>query len=359
MLTIIDRYIIKKFLGTFVYAIALVVIISVVFDLSEKIDDFLKRDAPLRGILFDYYLNFIPYFVNLFSHLFIFISVVFFTSRMAQQTEIIPIINSGVSFWRLMRPYFITAGILAVFSFMLNNFILPHANRNRLEFENTFIYTRSGFSDNNIHRQISPGQFAYFQTYNPIENRGYRFTLEVIVDNKLISKLSAETCQWDSLKNKWTLKNYRIHRFGEMNEYIKTGFVLDTTINLHPSEFKRRSTNVQTLNYGELNDFIEKEQARGAGDIEYYMVEKYQRTSMPFAAFILTLIGAALSTRKVRGGIGVNIAIGFVISFAYILFMQVSSTFAINGSFHPALAAWVPNIIFAMLAVYLAVKAPK
>lgn len=359
MLTIIDRYIIKKFLGTFVYAILLVVVISVVFDISEKIDDFLKRDAPLKAIIFDYYLNFIPYFVNLFSYLFIFISVVYFTARMAQQTEIIAIINAGVSFRRLLRPYFITAGILAVFSFSLNNFVLPYANTKRLEFENTYINNRIGFVDNNIHRQLAPGQFAYFQSYNTIENRGYRFTLEVFVDNKMTSKLSAETCQWDSLKNKWTLRNYRIHRFGEMNEYITTGFVKDTTFNLHPSEFKRRNTNVQTLNFTELSDFIEKEQKRGAGDIEYYMVEKYQRTSMPFAAFILTLIGASLSSRKARGGIGVNIAIGFVISFAYILFMQVSSTFATNGSFHPALAAWTPNIIFLFLGIYLAIKAPK
>lgn len=359
MLKIIDRYIIKKFLGTFLYAIILVVLIAVIFDISEKLDDFLKRDAPMNAIFFDYYINFIPYFVNLFSPLFIFISVVFFTSRMAQQTEIIAIINSGVSFWRLMRPYFITAAMLALFSFWLNNFILPHANRDRLEFENTYINGLKGFTERNIHRQTAPGESIYFQSFNNRDNRGYRFTLEKFKDSQLVFKLSAETCQWDSLKNKWTLKNFKEHKFNGMDEKIRVGRVMDTTLNINPAEFRRRVTNVQTLNYGELNDFIEQETKRGSGDIEFYKVEKYMRTSMPFASFILTLIGVALSSRKVRGGIGVNLAFGFVISFAYIMFMQVSSTFATNGSLHPALAVWIPNITFSILAIYLAIKAPK
>lgn len=341
------------------YAIILVVLIAVIFDISEKLDDFLKRDAPMNAIFFDYYINFIPYFVNLFSPLFIFISVVFFTSRMAQQTEIIAIINSGVSFWRLMRPYFITAAMLALFSFWLNNFILPHANRDRLEFENTYINGLKGFTERNIHRQTAPGESIYFQSFNNRDNRGFRFTLEKFKDSQLVFKLSAETCQWDSLKNKWTLKNFKEHKFNGMDEKIRVGRVMDTTLNINPAEFRRRVTNVQTLNYGELNDFIEQETKRGSGDIEFYKVEKYMRTSMPFASFILTLIGVALSSRKVRGGIGVNLAFGFVISFAYIMFMQVSSTFATNGSLHPALAVWIPNITFSILAIYLAIKAPK
>jgi lipopolysaccharide export system permease protein len=359
VLKIIDRYIIKKFLGTFLYAIILVVLIAVIFDISEKLDDFLKRDAPMNAIFFDYYLNFIPYFVNLFSPLFIFIAVVFFTSRLAQQTEIIAIINSGVSFWRLMRPYFITAAMLAVFSFWLNNFILPHANRDRLEFENTYINGLKGFTERNIHRQTAPGESIYFQSFNNRDNRGYRFTLEKFQNSQLVFKLSAETCQWDSLKNKWTLKNYKEHKFNGMDEKIRVGRVMDTTININPAEFRRRVTNVQTLNYMELNDFIDQETKRGSGDIEFYKVEKYMRTSMPFASFILTLIGVALSSRKIRGGIGVNLAFGFVISFAYIMFMQVSSTFATNGSLHPMLAVWIPNITFSILAIYLAIKAPK
>jgi lipopolysaccharide export system permease protein len=335
------------------------VLIAVIFDISEKLDDFLKRDAPMNAIFFDYYLNFIPYFVNLFSPLFIFIAVVFFTSRLAQQTEIIAIINSGVSFWRLMRPYFITAAMLAVFSFWLNNFILPHANRDRLEFENTYINGLKGFTERNIHRQTAPGESIYFQSFNNRDNRGYRFTLEKFQNSQLVFKLSAETCQWDSLKNKWTLKNYKEHKFNGMDEKIRVGRVMDTTININPAEFRRRVTNVQTLNYMELNDFIDQETKRGSGDIEFYKVEKYMRTSMPFASFILTLIGVALSSRKIRGGIGVNLAFGFVISFAYIMFMQVSSTFATNGSLHPMLAVWIPNITFSILAIYLAIKAPK
>lgn len=258
-----------------------------------------------------------------------------------------------------MRPYFITAAMLAVFSFWLNNFILPHANRDRLEFENTYINGLKGFTERNIHRQTAPGESIYFQSFNNRDNRGYRFTLEKFKDSQLVFKLSAETCQWDSLKNKWTLKNFKEHKFNGMEEKIRVGRVMDTTLNINPAEFRRRVTNVQTLNYGELNDFIEQETKRGSGDIEFYKVEKYMRTSMPFASFILTLIGVALSSRKVRGGIGVNLAFGFVISFAYIMFMQVSSTFATNGSLHPALAVWIPNLTFSVLAIYLAIKAPK
>lgn len=359
MLSIIDRYIIKKFLGTFAYAIVLVVVVAVIFDISEKIDDFLKHDVSLYAIVVEYYFNFIPYFVNLFSPLFIFISVVFFTSRMAQQTEIIAIINGGMSFARLLRPYMITASILAVFTFCMTNFVLPHANRNRLEFENKYINGIANYNERNIHRQLGPDEFAYFQSFFTKENRGYKFTLEHMANGAMTYKLSAEDCQWDSTKNKWTLRNWRIHTFDGMKETIKTGRVKDTIININPAEFRRRITNVQTLNFGELNDFIDKETRRGAGDIEYYKVEKYQRTSMPFAAFILTLIGVALSSRKVRGGIGINLAIGFVMSFAYILFMQVTSTFATNGGMHPMLAVWIPNIMFSLIAAYLVAKAPK
>lgn len=359
MLSIIDRYIIKKFLGTFVYAIILVVLIAVIFDISEKIDDFIKKDAPFQAIVFEYYFNFIPFFVNLFSPLFIFIAVVFFTSRMAQQTEIIAILNGGMSFWRMLVPYFITATLLAAFSFTLNNFVLPHANRDRLEFENVYFGGKAMNTERNIYRQLGPGVQAYFQSFRNSEKSGSHFTIEKFEDGKLVQKLYAETCRWDSVKNKWTLKNYRIHEFNGMDEKITLGRRIDTTLNLHPSEFSRRVTNVQTLNYHELNDFIVQEQQRGAGDIEFYMVEKYQRTSLPFASFILTLIGVSLSSRKKRGGIGINLAFGFVMSFAYILFMQVSSTFATNGGFHPMLAVWMPNIIFSLIAVYLAFKAPK
>jgi len=358
-LKILDAYIIKKFLTTFLFAIGLIIMIAIVFDISEKIDDFIERKAPLNAIVFDYYLNFIPYFANLFSPLFIFISVIFFTSKMASQTEIVAILASGVSFRRLMLPYMIVATMLAAASWYLNGWIIPHANKSRLAFENTYIKNPYVLKSRNIHRQIRPGEFIYFESYNTIENMGFRFSYEIIENLELKYKFKSERLIWDTLSNKWKAENYIIRTINGTTETINSGFVMDTTFGFLPEEFSTRENNITTLDNGELNAHIEDKKMRGAEGIRFDEVEKYRRSSFPFATFILTLIGVSLSSRKVRGGIGLQIGLGILLSFTYIMFMQVTTTFATNGNL-PALAAvWIPNFVFLLVALYLYRSAPK
>jgi lipopolysaccharide export system permease protein len=355
----IDKYIIKKFLGTFVYAIAIIICIVIVFDISEKLDDFLRTKASLHDIVFEYYLNFIPYFINLFSPLFTFIAVIFFTSKMASNTEVVAILGSGISFNRYLRPYMIAATVLALLSFTLINFVIPRANKHRLAFEERFVRNRFMFSDVNVHRQIEPGTYIYLETYNNIDNIGYKFSIEKIVDNKLVYKLIADNILWDTLKHKWQINNYYERRISGMKEVLKHGATKDTIFNMNPKDFGTRLNNVETMNYFELNDFIDKEKMKGSDEVPFFLIEKYQRMTMPFSTFILTLIGVALASRKVRGGIGLHIGLGILLSFSYILFMQVSNTFAAYGGLPPLLASWIPNIIFFAIAIYLLRIAPK
>ncbi len=359
MLKKIDFYIIKKFLGTFFFAILIIISISVVFDFSEKIDEFMEKDAPFDAIIFDYYLNFIPYFANLFSYLFTFIAVIFFTSKMASQTEIIAILSSGVSFHRLMLPYFISALIIALFSFVLGSYIIPEANRVRLDFENTYVNNPYHHRERNIHRQISPGEMIYMESYNNSMDIGYRFSMEKFEDGKLVSKLMSQHCRWDSTAGKWTIHNYYIRHINGLEEELEIGRKLDTTLNLHPSDFGKRWNIYETMTNKQLNDFIKQQRLRGATNIEVYLIEKYRRYAAPFATFILTLIGVSLSSRKAKRGIGVHIGIGIAISFTYIMFMQVSSQFAISGLTSPFIAVWIPNIVFLIIGIFVYAKAPK
>lgn len=355
----LDSYIIRKFLGTFVYAIAIIVCIVIIFDISEKLDDFMGSKATFHDIVFEYYLNFIPFFVNLFSPLFTFIAVIFFTSKMASNTEIVAILGSGVSFKRMLLPYMIASAVLALLSFTLINFVIPKANKKRLQFEERFIRNHFMFSDLNVHRQIEPGTYIYMETYNNIDNIGYKFALEKIVDGKLNMKLFADNIIWDTLKHKWQLNNYYQRNINNLKESIKVGARMDTMFNMYPKDFGTRLNNVETMNYFELNDFIAKEKMKGSDEVPFFMIEKYQRMSMPFSTFILTLIGVALASRKVRGGIGLHIGLGILLSFSYILFMQVANTFATSGGLHPIIAAWIPNAIFLLISLYLLRTAPK
>jgi lipopolysaccharide export system permease protein len=358
-LKLLDRYIIRKFLGTFFFSLALIICIAIIFDISEKMDDFLERKAPLRAIMFDYYFNFIPYFANLFSPLFVFISVIFFTARLAANTEIVAILGSGVSFRRMLRPYFIAASVLALLSWYFNGWVIPHSNKVKLEFENTYIKNPVRFEDRNIHRQIAPGTFIYLESYNNMENTGFRFSLEKIEEGKRTMYLNSERIQWDSTSQKWKIHNYYLRNINGMHETIRTGKELDTILNLNPSNFKRRMNIVDAMDTPALNQFIEDEKMEGSANVNAYMVEKYRRISIPVATFILTLIGVSLSSKKVRGGIGVQLGFGIGLSFTYILFMQISNTFAINGIMPPIIAVWLPNIIFSIIALVLLRNAPK
>ena len=356
----IDIYIIKKFLGTFFFSIALLSVVIIVFDLSEKIDDFLEKQAPMKGIIFDYYFNFIPFFVNMFSYLFTFIAVIFFTSKMAQNTEIIAILSSGISFWRFLWPYFLSAFFLGSLSFYMSNFLIPHTNKTMWQFEKTYIKDPIRNQDMNIHMQIQPGVFVYVESYNSFTDIGQRFSMERFTpEGKLYYKLNSERIQWDSITGLWQIKNYYIRQIEGDKETLKKGLELDTLINLRPKEFTIIVEDIKTMNYWELNEFINKEVLRGSPNIPEYEVEKYKRYAFPFATLILTLIGVSLSSRKVRGGIGMHLGVGIGMTFSYILFMQVSNVFATFGSLPPMLAVWIPNIVFGLLSIYMIRVAPK
>ncbi|MCX6243605.1 MAG: LptF/LptG family permease [Bacteroidetes bacterium] len=355
----IDWYIIRKFLGTFFFSLLLLVFIIIVFDISEHIDDFLKHDAPLKAIVFDYYLNFIPDFVNLFSYLFVFIAVIFFTSRMASDTEIVAILSSGISFRRMLRPYFVAAIILALMSFLLGNFLIPYTNRGKLEFEKQYIKDKPKFNDMNIHKQVSPGVFLYMENFNIQTNKGWKFTLEKFSGRELVYKITAEEADWDSVRSKWHLNRYFSRSIGPMAEKIRKGIRLDTALGMKPADFTEDVEEVKTMNFFTLRKHIQMKKLRGDPDLIKFQVKGYERVAFPFATLVLTLIGVAVSSRKVRGGIGFNLGFGLAITFLYILFMQVFTVLATFGNFPPLLAVWTPNIIFGIIALILARLSPK
>ncbi len=373
MLKKLDIYIIKKFLGTFFLSIVLIIGLAIVFDFSEKFDDFYENNAPIKGIIFDYYLNFIPYNVNLFSFLFTFISVIFFTSRMAAHSEIIAIRSSGMSFLRMLVPYLISAFIIAALSFFLSNYIIPKANVDKILFENTYIKKAHPNRESNIHKQIEPGIFIYMESYRNYLNLGYKFSMEkyalrklvtssgdsIMALGKLKSKLVSDYIKWDTAKNKWTIHNYYIRDFVAREEKIRKGRQIDTSLRITPDEFSRKLNLAEAMTTPELKAHIEEQKMRGSDIIESFLVEKHKRTAFPFSTFILTIIGVSLSSKRIRGGTGMHIGFGLALSSAYILFKEVSFQFAINGNMLPMLAVWLPNIIFAVVAAGLYYWAPK
>ncbi|HEX7584224.1 MAG TPA: LptF/LptG family permease [Prolixibacteraceae bacterium] len=358
MLHKIDWYIIKKFLGTFFYAIALIISISIVFDVSENIDDFMAKDVPLKAIVFDYYLNFVPYFANLFSGLFTFIAVIYFTSKLAYNTEIIAILSSGVSFNRLMRPYMVGAAVIVLFSYLLGNYIIPPANKKKVDFRNMYIGTRKTGSEHNIHQQIEPGVFVYMTSYNASNDVGYKFTIEHFVDRKLVSKLSADYIKWDREKKKWVLHDYFIRTISGYTERITQGIEKDTLLNMVPEDYQVVDNIVETMTLPVLNESIDNLKLRGVNTIDYE-IEKHKRRSGPFSAVILTIIGVSLASRKIKGGIGFHLGLGLLLSFSYILFMQVTTVFATSDLLAPWLAMWIPNILYGGLAFYLYRRASR
>jgi lipopolysaccharide export system permease protein len=358
-LTILDRYILRKFLGTFVSSILMIILIVIVFDISEKIEDFITHDVALSEIIFDYYLNFIPYFANLFSPLFTFIAVIFFTSRLSSRTEVVAILSAGVSFRRFLRPYLIGATIIAVMSLLLNNYLIPVANKTRLAFESKYVGGRFIFMDRNVHLQIAPGSFAYLETYDNYGNIGTRFTLEQVENRELKYKLTARDIRWDSISRKWTINDYIIRTIDKNGERLVKGQKLDTTLNLSPRDFSRVQNVMESMTVSELNSHIENERLKGSDNLKLFEIEKHKRIAFPFATFVLTIIGVAVSSRKERGGIGKHLGIGIGISFCFIFFMQWFTSYASSGVMPAAIAVWIPNMIFTLVCIYLLRKAPK
>jgi lipopolysaccharide export system permease protein len=358
---LIDIYIIRKFLGTFFFCLALILTIAVVFDFAEKIDNFMEKQAPVRAIIFDYYMNFIPYFAMLFAPLFVFISVIFFTSKMAINTEIIAILNSGMSFRRMMWPYFISSFVIALFTFILTNFVIPKANLTRIDFEDKYYRSSNRkVTVENIHRQVFKNIYVYMGSFNPLSQRGQNFTIEKFNDSgRLESKLSSTSVTYDTAKNKWKVTNYYLREIKGNEELITRGKAIDTALTIKPSDFSRDPGFVGTMTYRELDDYIKLLQMQGSDELKLFLIEKHRRYASPFAVFILTLIGVSLSSRKVRGGIGMNIGVGLILSFSYILFLQFASQFSLKGDLGPMIAMWIPNLLYSIIALVLYKMAPK
>ena len=355
-----DWYIIKKFLGTYFFAIALIISIAVVFDVNEWIDNFINNKAPIKAIVFDYYANFIPYFSNLFSPLFVFISVIFFTSKLAENSEIIAMMSTGMSFKRLLRPYMISAAIISIMTYGMGAYVIPKGNVTRLNFEDQYKKKKKQEYVRNVQVEVDSGVIAYMERYENYNKTAYRFSLDKFVDKKLVSHLTARSATYDTTTvNKWTLKNYMIREMDGMRETITKGERLDSIIKMEPQDSLIMKGKQETMTSSELSAYIERQRRRGFANIKEFEIEYHKRIAMSFASFILTIIGVSLSSRKVKGGMGMYLGVGLALSFSYILFQTVSATFAVNGNASPFLAVWVPNIVYTFIAIYLYRKAPR
>lgn len=356
MFKILDRYIIRKFLGTYCFSLALILAITVMFDINEKLDAFQK--APLKETVFDYFVNFLPYFANQFSPLFVFISVIFFTSKLAGNSEIIAMLSSGVSFNRLLRPYMVSASIIAAVTLILSAYIIPPANAKRIQFTNTYVKDKRVNVISNVQMKIGPGQVVYFGDFSAANKRGSRFSLDKFDGNRLTSRLTAGSAIWRGGYS-WRLRNYSERTFGESREILRTGIEMDTVIPVAPGDIIISRQDQEKMTSPELARYIDRQRQRGVANIKQFEIEYHRRYASCAAAFILTLIGVSLSSRKVKGGMGLNIGIGLALSFTYILFMGVTQTFAINGMTTPVVAMWIPNIVYTIIAIVLYIKANR
>ena len=364
-LTRIDRYIIGKFLGTYVFTILLVIAITVVFDFNEKIDHFVgaRATATLRGIVFEYYLNFIPYFISIFSPLFTFIAVIFFTSKLADNSEIIAMKSTGMSFRRLLRPYMISAAIIALTSFGLGAYVIPKGNVARVNFENRYIKKLNApTSVENVQMQVDTGVVVYISRFDNETKSGYGFSLDKFYGKKLVDHLTAQSIQYDTLagkKNQWTLRQVQQRKMRGLRERISYADKVDSIIMMEPQDFFYVRNQQETMTVPELRQFIDKQQMRGAAGVSLFEVEYHKRFAMPFAAFILTLIGVSLSSQKRKNGMGTSIGVGIALSFSYILFQTISSSFAVNANWSPMLSVWIPNLLFVLIAFGLYKRTPQ
>lgn len=356
----LDRYIIKKFLGTYFFSLALIIIVIVVFDYNEKIDKFVNSNATMNEIIFDYYLNLAPYYANTFSALFVFISVIYFTSKLADNSEIIAMFASGVSFRRLMKPYMISAGIIALMTYILSAYVIPAGNETRLEFEQKHNRKSKVESASNVQIKIDDSTIAYIERYESRNNMGWRFSLDKFEDKKLVSHMTASTISYNPEKPyTWTARRWMIREMKDDIEIIRSSNrePLDTILPIEPDDFLVSEGVQETMTSPELGEYIKKQKERGMANVKTFEVEYHKRIAMSFAAFILTVIGASLSSRKRKGGMGLSLGIGLALSFSYIMFQTISSAFA--EQMPVIIAVWIPNVLYTLIAIYLYRKAPR
>lgn len=359
MFTTLDRYIIRQFLGTFFFILVVIMLIAVVFDISEKTEDFAKMTASTKDIVLKFYVNFVIYYSNLFSGLLIFIAVLLFTSRLAHRTEVIAMLSSGVSFPRIMWPYFLAATVLTGMSLFVNHTVLPAANRVRLAFEEEHIRVAYHVDQKHIHREIAPGTIAYFESWNAEHQKGFRFSLEQWHNDALTSKLNSDRAEYDSVAGVWHVYDYLIRDMDGTTENVRRGDRLDTAIALRPSDMGQRWETSMAMSDSDLNAYIATKSAQGDDSIVPYLIEKHQRTSYPFATYVFTLIGVSIASRKVRGGTGLHLAAGVGLILLYIFGMKLTTVAATNAGMDPLLAVWLPNVLFAIIGVVIYRRAPK
>ena len=362
LLSRLDRYIVVKFIGTYIYSILLIISIAIVFDVNENLSKFTTFGAPLKSIVFDYYANFVPYFSNLFSPLFVFIAVIFFTSKLAGNSEIIAMLAAGTSFKRLMRPYMISAALIAMLNFYLGSMVIPKGTVIRQNFDTLYKNKKKNTSATNVQLQVGKGIIAYIQQYDDRTRTGYGFSLDKFENKKLVSHMTASIIRYDSISDSryhWHAQNYKIRTLKGLKEHITSGMSLDTLIMMEPMDLVFSKGQQETFTSPELLQYISKQQERGSQNVVQYEVEFHKRIAMSFASFILTIIGVSLSSRKRKGGMGLYLGIGLALSFAYILLQTISSTFAINANTPAILAAWIPNILFIFIAYFCYRQAPN
>ena len=354
----LDKYIIGKFLGTFIFSIVLIMSIAVIFDLTEKLDDFFENQVSGTEIIFDYYLNFIPYYMNMFSPLFIFISVIFFTSKLAGDSEIIAILASGVSYHRLMWPYFASALLLFVFSFWMTGYVIPPASEKMLTFQDKYIQHFSRENARNIQMEVEPGTILYIESFQKRTKMGYRSSLEHFDGKKLTMRITADRIHYDSAYN-WHFDKCIRREFDGMRETLTRGNRLDTIIPVPPKELFYTAENAQMMPNPELRSYIDTQRKRGSGNVQAFETEWWKRWASPIGAFIMTLLGVTMSSKKVRGGMGKNLGFGLTLSALYILFSTVSTTFSVNGVMSPFMSVWLPNFIFLAIGVVLYLRVSR
>ncbi|MDB5086772.1 MAG: permease [Mucilaginibacter sp.] len=357
----IDWYIINKYLGTFVFTLGIFVVITVVFDISEHLDNFLKNHSTVQEIIFKYYAGFVPFYMNLLSPLINFLAVIYFTAKMANQTEIVPILSGKASFNRFLRPYFVCATLIFIVSLFANIYLIPFTNNLKITFENSHQFNGDDPTKSEVHIQLDKHTFVYVQSFDNTIHTGYQFILEKFDGDVLREKLVANNIVYDSLKRVWTLKNYTIKYVNGLKEKFvdSAGKSKDTVLDMRPVDFIVYDNVYTAMSTKDLNRNIEKEKIRGTGALKEMLYEKYRRFVYPLSSYVLTLIGVSISSRKVRGGIGLPLGIGIFLCFAYIVIDRFALVFAVKGSMIPLIAVCMPNGIFALVGLYLLSKAPK
>ncbi len=355
----LDWYILKKFLGTFVFIMALLLSITIVIDLSEKIDSFMDNHAPVKEIVFGYFIYFIPYITSLIGPFFVLVAVIFFTSQLASRSEIVAILNSGTSFYRMLYPYFVGATILAIAFYFGNHYFVPYSNSKRIAFEHKYVSKPMQGLRFNFHRTIAPGTIIYIENYKPSDASGFKFSLDKFENGRLVYKLRSEKIGWDSVRHLWQVSNYYIRELHDNGDKIWSGETLDTTFAFKPADIKFTEIFKDVMTTPQLVAYIDEMKRSGQADVEFFEVERYRRTSSSFSIYIMTLIGVSVASRKVRGGLGWHLVLGIGLSALYEIIMKFSTTFSTNSSLPPFLGVWIPNFLYLGLAIYLVRKAPK